>query len=1085
MKKWILTLISLGYLSPTFATQHDTFLVTAQEFNEISHYDHGLETPNFFTRIFPQNLNPNLVLIPRTNSGFLFGLTGFFQRTDDNQLDYAILDTPLPQAPTLLSTNSKIYAIKPDHDAGYGAYAGYIFPYTGRDVKLEVSNYDGGASDETLSALGNQVLWTPSTLYDQTITADTASTRYSSHLAQATLSVGQSIIAGTRFRLHPFMGLKYANLSRELKTAYVDAQSLLELGTATTFGDSFVDERSRFSGLGPAVGFDATYFLVPNFGIVGRLTNAILMGHINSYNRYIEAPDLADPPRLPVNTQLNLESADRAVPNVDGRLGLFYEHIFCGTATRMVVELGYQFNHFFNAIDTYRSAGTFFNATSDPTTTSVVTPLQIKQVDDMTIEGPYLSIGVAGLACPNNLVVDPVLLSVPRLDGGFILGLGAAYFRIQNNRHDYAILDPVNALVPDNLGLLAPPSLSSSLRNVQLDSAYGYMANIGYVFRDTPYDFMLSFQGANAHDDDKTTAAPAGTVWPILAVPNFIDNSNRVLAQFASAKLSFNYYETDAVIGQTINADGLVWLRLFEGIQYANINNKLTVTYNDLTNFPVTEGAALIHFPEETIEQTSYFSGFGPRVGFNMTLPVGGFALTSQLAGGLLLGSRDSSYKDSVAIGVTEGGLTLPATETGVQLDSDTHVSPFLDLRVGIGYAMNLWGKWSIDLGYQTTHYFNAATTFRHATNNAAVFVKQVDDVTIDGPYLNVSITGLGTCPSDCIVRQPYTAFVPELLGGFEFAAEYLYLQPHVSNLDLGMFDPTPIRIEPPLPGEPEFLPSFNSKVRDIKPGYASGTRLHLGYIIPLSASDVSINYTFYKADGKENLEAPPTDDGLIWTITNGNYSTATPKPPQSIFPLFAQSVRADANFDWNTANIELGRRVKFHQLMTRFFVGAVHANVSENSTLTYFNGTSIRGESVLQDQIRQTNSFSGYGPRFGMNADFNFGGGFSLVGSIATDLLIGKMDSSLAESSSAEFIDILNPDQSTRLLPAVDGKFGLAYSMQLIKCTQASVEAGYQINHYFNVKDSLRFTDYFSAFVKQDQDLSFDGFYARLQINL
>jgi hypothetical protein len=94
-------------------------------------------------------------------------------------------------------------------------------------------------------------------------------------------------------------------------------------------------------------------------------------------------------------------------------------------------------------------------------------------------------------------------------------------------------------------------------------------------------------------------------------------------------------------------------------------------------------------------------------------------------------------------------------------------------------------------------------------------------------------------------------------------------------------------------------------------------------------------------------------------------------------------------------------------------------------------------------------------------------------------------MDSSLTETSSAGFVDVLNPDQSTRLLPAVDGKFGLAYSVPLINCTQAGLEVGYQINHYFNVKDSLRFTDYFGAFVKQDQDISFDGFYARLQINL
>jgi hypothetical protein len=186
MKKWILTLICLGYLTPSFATQHDSFLVSGDDINEVALYDHGLETPNFFTRIFPLNMNPDLVLIPRTNSGFMFGVTGYAQRAHDNQLDYVIID-PNSSA-FLVGPNSTIHAVEdPGYEFGYGAYIGYIFPYTGRDLKLDLSYFNVNTTNRTIAPQGG-VLWTPITLYDQTIQALTATTTYKPQIANAFLA---------------------------------------------------------------------------------------------------------------------------------------------------------------------------------------------------------------------------------------------------------------------------------------------------------------------------------------------------------------------------------------------------------------------------------------------------------------------------------------------------------------------------------------------------------------------------------------------------------------------------------------------------------------------------------------------------------------------------------------------------------------------------------------------------------------------------------------------------------------------------------------------------------------------------------
>lgn len=1059
MKKWIYTLICLGYFTATYATDHASFLVTGEDIQEMKYYDHILETPNFFTRIYPENLNPNLVLIPRTNSGFNFGVMGFYQRPFDNQLDYTISDPVFSLFS--ISRASTIKALDPDYEFGYGAYLGYIHPYMGRDVRLEAFNFTGDADDATTAPPGSR-LWTPLALYDATNQALHAIAHLGTDVEQAKLMIGQYIFGGTRFHLHPALGVKYASINRELDTTYENAFSF-----GAPIGTSHVEQKNRFSGLGPAVQVDGKYFFTPRFGLVGHLTSAILSGKIRSEIRYV------DEQIPPDSAAINLKSTDRAVPNLDGQLGLLFHHPFCGSHTALDIEVGYEFNHFFNAIDTYRSTGE-----------RPFTPFHVKHVHDFTLDGPYFSIGISGIACPSDVVIDPIMVTVPRLEGGFIFGVGAGYFSVSHNQQDYALLDPT-AFSITPVGL-ATPTLNGTLRNVEVDYAYGLMLTAGYVFGGSPYDIQAHYRQTTAKDSDTTFAPSTGGVWTILSTPLFDAPNSRAIATDAKANISFNFHDGNVEFGQTINADSLIWLRIFGGVQFASINSNFHTTYNNVQNFNVFSPI----FPEENIVQKSNFSGFGPRLGFDMTLPVLGFGLSSQLAGGFLLGSIDSSYKDEFPTAVV-GEDTFPGGVLGTRIDSETKTSPFVTVKVGLAYTWNFFTrtKWTLDLGYMATQYFNAATTFRHLTNNAAVYAKQVHDVNVAGPYLNLTIFGFGGCPPDCIIREPYPAFAPILRGGFEFAAEGLYLRAHAANLDFAIVDPAPVSI--PAVGIPTILPlnpSSLSKMRVIPTDYEFGYRLHLGYIFPLSANDVSINFTDYKASAFKSVVAPP--GGVIWTITNGNASDVF-NVALFPFPVLAARAEASADFTWQSGNLELGRRLKFYQLMTRFFAGVSYARIIEDITITYADGQTVGSVTpigfipISSDVLTQRNSFYGIGPRLGAAADLALGCGFSIIGQAGTDLLVGNIDTGLLEESSSGASTALNPDRRTRLVPAVDAKLGLAFTVPLRDCAQVGLEIGYQANHYFNVKDSLRFSDNFSTFLKQDQDISFDGPYVRLQINI
>lgn len=1093
MKKWIVTLISLGYLSPAYSTAHDSFLVTGETLQEVSNYDHVFDVPNFFTRVFPQNLNPNLVVVPRTNSGFLFGLTGALWRPFDNQTDYVIPDsTPLAYVP---SPNSTIRELSPDYNFAYGAYIGYIYPYTGRDICFSFMNFDENTKDNISAALLG-TLWTPLALYDRTVEAQGAFASYDASLEQARLLMGQTIFGGTRLRLHPAFGLAYAHINRQLKTTYTAASGFLE----APFGDSFVNQKSNFTGIGPAVQFNLTYFLAPHFALTGHLLNAILIGGSSSEIHYSE--DLLTPTpahNVAVNTVINLDSTEKTVVNLDTKVGIMFEYPFCNSYARMEVELGYEFNHYFNACDTFRSAGGVYYAgdTGLPISpTFVDTPLHIKHPHDITFDGPYLNIGFAGIACPNNVVIDPVCVTVPKLDGGFVFGIGAAYYRMNHNHRDFALLDPAPLLISDPpVPDLVVPGNRSKLKDVSADNSYGLMLDLGYVFRDTPYDVTAHFEGLQASDSEKVQAGDDGTVWPILVTPFFTSNQTGIFADKAKANLKNTYYEFHVDVGQAISADNLAWFRLFEGIEYARLYSDLHVTYDTLITPPqmVGEDPEPIIFPQVDVVQKSRFNGYGPRFGIDMSLPMNWFNLVGEMAGGFLFGNIDSSYSDTYLAGVLlNGEQAIPGGVIATQLDSENQISPFLDMKVGLAYGFDLFSKtkWTVEIGFKSAHYFNAATTFRHATNNAATFVKQVDDVTIDGFYLNLSAYGFGTCPPDCLPRQPLCVIVPELKGGFEAAIEYLYLRPNVSNIDYAIVDPRPTNV-PNVEESDDFAlslqlnPGPRSRVQFLTPQFESGYRAHLGYIFPLTSNDISINFAQLEGSSSTHVNAPA--GGVVWTITNGSFG-ATANVDPTVFPVAADRADVSADFNWETGNLEFGKRVKFYNLMVRAFGGLTYAKVTENIRIRYIDGFANRPEEdpilVDDDVVLQGNDFSGFGPRLGLSGDMNFACGWSLTALVGTDLLVGTFDSYLNEIASSGDTATLNPTKRTRLAPAVDAKIGLAYSIALKNCAQISIEGGYQMNHYFNAKDSLRFTSNSSAFIKQDQDISFDGPYGRLQVN-
>jgi hypothetical protein len=174
----------------------------------------------------------------------------------------------------------------------------------------------------------------------------------------------------------------------------------------------------------------------------------------------------------------------------------------------------------------------------------------------------------------------------------------------------------------------------------------------------------------------------------------------------------------------------------------------------------------------------------------------------------------------------------------------------------------------------------------------------------------------------------------------------------------------------------------------------------------------------------------------------------------------------------------------------------------------------------TLEDNLQRKSRFEGLGPRLGVDLNYQFCGGFGLVGSLATALLVGNvnnvidqhlmgsgvlegsdgvtgiviLDGSQTDHEPAFPLPAFSLDQTvnnhhpkeTRVVPNIEAKLGLDYTYLFCNCsrTALTVEAGYQVSHYFNAIDKFDLLNPISGF-NNTLDVSFDGPYLSVQVAL
>lgn len=302
------------------------------------------------------------VTAPEQSGTWSFGGTAVLMQPIGGGFNYA---NSLSSATTNGDTvgDSSKNAVGQNYNWWFGADISYAFAGNGRDVMLAYEgmhstnkNSTNGDfltspfvySANTAANNGNSV-FTNGSYNTNRGTFTWASGQAETNYDAVDLLFGQKLDVGTRVRLHPFAGLRYAYINHQNTGDYAGAYT--QPSPSVTYN---VTEKAKlnstFSGIGPRFGSDAQVNLSQGFSVRGRLGLSALIGSRKTDSSFIDSYYDSTTGALAAT---DAQSADggtqaRVVPEVDGRLGIAYTH---GFSTNMAwgIETGWQVENYFNS----------------------------------------------------------------------------------------------------------------------------------------------------------------------------------------------------------------------------------------------------------------------------------------------------------------------------------------------------------------------------------------------------------------------------------------------------------------------------------------------------------------------------------------------------------------------------------------------------------------------------------------------------------------------------------------------------------------------------------------------------------------
>ncbi len=241
-------------------------------------------------------------------------------------------------------------------------------------------------------------------------------------------------------------------------------------------------------------------------------------------------------------------------------------------------------------------------------------------------------------------------------------------------------------------------------------------------------------------------------------------------------------------------------------------------------------------------------------------------------------------------------------------------------------------------------------------------------------------------------------------------------------------------------------------------------------YHIAGTGNNISLQYTHY-------LNAR-NSDSIAGKNSIGSYF------PFVIGP--SDSAKATVNLNYNAVDLMLGQNINIgHKLALRAAAGLRYANTNFELKAHYTKLIEQTDSDEYTSNVKQTNDFSGIGPRLALNGNYNLIRGFGIIANVGGSLLISAVDNKfsarivLRRKSDGSIMrdNTYNFDykSNNQIIPECDAQLGIDYAHHFNNKFSLIFDAGWKITHYFNIIETVWFDRLFSRNLKSKY-LSFSG---------
>lgn len=321
-------------------------------------------------------------VIPEQIPGFGGSITGLYLQPNANNLNYAVYTVPLP----LPAPNWYQQSVKPSYDAAFALGMHYNFLGKTDQVALDWLHFDSRNSakftpTEPNTSVGPPYYFGPS---EQFLLNTSANSSVKFNVDNINLEFGhlRNLTKNTQVKLR--LGASMAHLKEDITNNYS--------GSDPVFGPyrHQVRSDSSLTGFGPRLGLDASYFVNRHFGVNAGIGSSLLVGRLASSTNFTSwtafSSQAIPTNNVPVNTTLSNQHQTAVIPELDGKLGLFYTTEW-NDSSSLTVEVGYMFQDYINSI--YQVLPSTLVPTSwEAGTVAIIS--QASRQSDLSLNGPYL-----------------------------------------------------------------------------------------------------------------------------------------------------------------------------------------------------------------------------------------------------------------------------------------------------------------------------------------------------------------------------------------------------------------------------------------------------------------------------------------------------------------------------------------------------------------------------------------------------------------------------------------------------------------------------------------------------------------------